>query len=150
MQNFKLACVLKPESPNERLHVLRNKARMSIREAGEIAGVSHSLISKFERVPEALNEFNPRHRDVVKRLARHLHVHPQYIWAGADIRPLEVGESRSEYDSGTPKPEATPSHAIPTTTLVFLVNMATDDSLPPPQRSEAKQALLQLIETLSP
>lgn len=120
-------------TPNERLKELRVQKRLSIRQAGDLAAVSHGTITNFENDPDYLDYTNARHRDAVKRLARAYGVTPQFIWDGV---PGAVREESPEYET---RPQ------IPATILRFLLDIATDPDQPQDKRKEAKDELTRAL-----
>lgn len=153
---FKMRLVSTLDHPGTRIQELRVQARISSAEAGIIAKVSQSLISNIENKPDCLNYQNPRHRDIVKRLARAFAVTPEYIWYGVHSAAPVVEETRAPYNpvpeqSERPGPPAPLPFRTSTTSTVmkYLLARALDDTISLTHRQEARRLLEELFESFS-
>lgn len=137
-------------SPGQRIQELRAQSRISARAAGDIAKVSQSTITNIENKADYLDFSNPRHRDIVKRLARAFQVSPGYIWDGVHTDVVEAREERAPFDTGREQDPRTSSSSspVPSSMLHFLLDLATDMEMSPAKRQQAKKNLAQFFDTL--
>jgi len=119
-------------TPREKLQDLRSRARCSTREAAAHAGVSHATIANIERHDGYLDETNPRHRDIVRRLAKLYRVQPEDIWA----------PRRGVSESVTVHADKTSSSLF-----VLLLDIAMDGTQDQSRRDNARAQLIALARS---
>ena len=119
-------------SPRERLQELRARARYSTREVAAHAGVSHATIANIERQDGYLDETNPRHRDIVRRLAKLYRVQPEDIWA----------PRRGVSESVAPYADKTSSSLF-----VLLLDIAMDGTQEQSRRDNARTQIIELARS---